>query len=210
MTHLLPGGGVPRVHGAQSPVPPRLPHFASPRSVHHLAAVAPGAYPPRRPLNAWSPGAPAPPGPCYWLVGSGTPLGWRGGWLAVGLVLARCATTALAGAVPRSCVRDARGRFGGLGPVSGVMSSPFPPSRPAFPALCVVGRSVRVSLIIARWYAIPCGLFVPWARRVALLVLPVCPLCVCVCSRSHSVRAPPPSPGWCGACTWRGPGAGRW
>ena len=33
-THLLPGGGVPRVHRAQSPVPPRLPRFATPRSVH--------------------------------------------------------------------------------------------------------------------------------------------------------------------------------
>ena len=40
------------------------------------------SYPPRRRPNAWSPGAPAPPGPCYWLVASGTPLGWRGGCLA--------------------------------------------------------------------------------------------------------------------------------
>ena len=76
MTHLLPGGGVPRVHGAGSPVPPRLPLLATPRSVHHLAAVAAGAYPPRRPPNAWSPGVPAPPVPCYWLVPSGTT--WAG------------------------------------------------------------------------------------------------------------------------------------
>ena len=81
-THLLPGCGVPRVHRARSPVPPWLPGFATPQSVHQLAAVAAGAYPPRRPPNAWSPGAPAPPGPCYWLVASGTPLGWRGGCLA--------------------------------------------------------------------------------------------------------------------------------
>ena len=81
-THLLPGGGVPRVHRARSPVLPRLPRFATPRSVHQFAAVAAGAYPLRRPPNAWSPGAPAPPGPCYWLVASGTPLGWRGGCLA--------------------------------------------------------------------------------------------------------------------------------
>ena len=33
-THLLPGGGVPRVHRARSPVPPQLPLFATPRSVH--------------------------------------------------------------------------------------------------------------------------------------------------------------------------------
>ena len=81
-THLLPGGGVPRVHGARSPDPPRLPRFATPRSVHRFAAVAAGAYPPRRPPNAWSFGAPAPPGPCYWPVASGTPLGWRGDCLA--------------------------------------------------------------------------------------------------------------------------------
>ena len=81
-THLLPGGGVPRVHRARSPVPPPRPRFATPRSVHQFAAVAAGAYPLRRPPNAWSPGAPAPPGPCYWLVASGTPLGWRGGCLA--------------------------------------------------------------------------------------------------------------------------------
>ena len=81
-THLLPGGGVPRVHRARSPVLPLLPLFATPRSVHQFAAVAAGAYPLSRPPNAWSPGAPAPPGPCYWLVASGTPLGWRGGCLA--------------------------------------------------------------------------------------------------------------------------------
>ena len=86
MTHLLPGGGVPRVHRARSPVPPRLPHFATPRSLHRLASVAAGAYPPCRPPDVWSPGAPAPPGPCYWLVASGTPVGWRGCCLALGLV----------------------------------------------------------------------------------------------------------------------------
>ena len=81
-THLLPGGGVSRVHRARSPVLPLLPRFATPRSVHHFAAVAAGAYPLHRPPNAWSPGEPAPPGTCYWLVASGTPLGWRGGCLA--------------------------------------------------------------------------------------------------------------------------------
>ena len=81
-THLLPGRGVPRVHRARSPVLPRLPRFATPRSVHQFVAVAAGAYPLRRPPNAWSPGALAPPGPCYWLVASGTPLGWRRGCLA--------------------------------------------------------------------------------------------------------------------------------
>ena len=81
-THLLPGGGVPRLHRARSPIPSRLPRFATPQSVHQFAAVAEGAYPPRRPPNVLSPGAPAPLGPCYRLVASGTPLGWRGGCLA--------------------------------------------------------------------------------------------------------------------------------
>ena len=86
MTHLLPGGGVPQVHGARSPVPPRLPHFASPRSGRHLGTVVAGAYPPHRPPNTRSLRVPAPPGPCYWLVRSGTSTGWRGGCLAAGLV----------------------------------------------------------------------------------------------------------------------------
>ena len=78
--------------------------------------------------------------------------------------VALCATTALAGAVPRLCVRGARGRFGGFGPVPGVVSLPFPSSRPACPALRVAGCPVRVSLTLARWYAIPRGLCVPRAR----------------------------------------------
>ena len=64
-----------------------------------------------------------------------------------------CATTALAGAVPCLCVCGAGGRFGGFGPVPGVVSLLFPPSRHACSALRVAGRSVRVSLTLARWYA---------------------------------------------------------
>ena len=185
MTHLLPGGGVPWVHGARSPVPPRLPLLAIPRSVHHLAAVAAGAYPLRRHPNAWSPGVPAPPGPCYWLVTSGTPLGWRGGCLAFRLVH---------GAVRHywSCVRGARGRPGGVG--AGAESRvffvfPFPPrvsravcggpSRPVVPyPRSLVRHSMRCmgsagSVRLPIWYS----------PRV---------LCVCVWSRSRGVRAPPP------------------
>ena len=74
---------------------------------------------PRRPPNAWSPGVPALPGPCYWLVASGTPVGWRGGCLALGLVrgamrhycLGRC--SALVVCVRRS--RPVRGGWGGAG-----------------------------------------------------------------------------------------------
>ena len=154
-THLLPGGGVPRVHRARSPVPPRLPRFATPRSVHQFAAVAAGAYSPR---------------------------GWD---------VAQCATTALAAAVPRPCVRGARGRFGGLWPVPGVVSLPFPPSRPACPALRVAGRPVRVSLTLARWYAIPRGLCVPRARSGCPSGSPRVPF-ACVCARAPAASAPPP------------------
>ena len=76
----------------------------------------------------------------------------------------------------------------------GVVSSPFPPSRPAFPALCVAGRPVRVSLILARWYAIPCSLCVPRARSGCPSGVPQVFFCVCVHSRSRGVRAPPPLP----------------
>ena len=129
-THLLPGGGVPRVHRARSPVPPRIPRFATPRSVHQFAVKAAGAYPPRRPPNAWSPGAPAPPGPCYWLVASGSPLGWRGGCLAYGLGRGVVHHYCLGGcSAPSMCARRSR-------PVRGVRAgtwrcvplvSPFPP-----------------------------------------------------------------------------------
>ena len=187
--HLLPGGGVPRVHRARSPVPPRLPRFASPWSVHQFAAVAAGAYPPRHPPNAWSPGAPALPGPCYWLLASGNPLGSEAA-LPSGWGVSQCATTALAGAVPRPCVRGAGGRFGGLGPVPGVVSLPFAPSRPACPALPVAGRPVRVSLTLARRYAIPRGLGVPRAP-VALLVVPACPLRVCALALPRRLLPPP-------------------
>ena len=79
---------------------------------------------------------------------------------------------------------------GGSGPVPGFVSSPFPPSRPAFPALCVPGRPVWVSLILARWYAIPCRLCVPQTRSVCLLVFPACPLCVCALALSRRPRPP--------------------
>ena len=105
--------------------------------------------------------------------------------------MAQCATTALAGAVPPPCVRGARGRFGGFGPVPGVVSLSFPPSRPACPALCVAGRPVRVSLTLARWYAIPCGLCVPRPRSGCPSGSPRVPF-ACVCARALAASAPPP------------------
>ena len=105
--------------------------------------------------------------------------------------MALCATTALAGAVPRLCVRGARGRFGGFGPVPGVVSLSFPPPRPACSALRVAGRPVGVSLTLARWYAIPRGLCVPRARSGCPSGTPRVSLS-CVCARALAVSAPPP------------------
>ena len=104
--------------------------------------------------------------------------------------MALCATTALAGAVPRLCVRGTRGRCGGFGPVPGVVSLSFPPSRPACSALRVAGRPVSVSLTLARWYAIPRGLCVPRARSGCPSGSPRVPL-TCVCARAPAASAPP-------------------
>ena len=105
--------------------------------------------------------------------------------------MALCATTALAGAVPCLCVRGARGRFGGFGPVPGVVSLSLPPPRPACSALRVAGRPVQVSLTLARWYAIPRGLCVPRARSGCPSGSPRVSLS-CVCARALAVSAPPP------------------
>ena len=105
--------------------------------------------------------------------------------------MALFATTALTGAVSRLCVRGARGRFGGFGPVPGVVSLSFPPPRPACSALRVAGRPVRVSLTLARWYAIPRGLCVPRARSGCPSGSPRVSLS-CVCARAPAASAPPP------------------
>ena len=102
--------------------------------------------------------------------------------------MAQCATTALAVAVPRLCVRGARGRIGGLGPAPCVVSPPFPPSRLACPALCVAGRPVRVFLTLARWYAIPSGLCVLRARSGCPSGSPRVPF-LCVCTRAPAASA---------------------
>ena len=105
--------------------------------------------------------------------------------------MALCATTALAGAVPRLCVRGARGRFEGVRPVPGVVSLSFPPPRPTCSALRVAGRPVRVSLTLARWYAIRRGLCVPRARSGCPSGSPRVSLS-CVCARAPAASAPPP------------------
>ena len=91
----------------------------------------------------------------------------------------------------RVCAALAAGS-GGLGPVPGFVSSSLPPSRPVFPALCVAGCPVWVSLILARRYAIPCDLCVPRARSGCPSSFPRVSF-VCVCSPALAVSAPPPS-----------------
>ena len=99
--------------------------------------------------------------------------------------------------VPSVCARRSRPVRGGFGPVPGVVSLLFPPSRPACSALRVAGRPLRVSLTLARWYAIPCGLCVPRARSGCPSGSPRVSFS-CVCARALAVSAPPPA-GWCGA-----------
>ena len=164
--HLLPAGGVPRVHRTRSPVPPRPPLFATPRSMRQFAAVAARTYPPRPPPNAWSPGVAALPGPCYWLVASGTPVGWRGGYLALGLVrgamrhycLGRCSALVV-------CVRRSRPGRGGWGRCRVLCLPCFPLPAPRF-LRCV-------------WQAVPSG----------------CPLSSLAGTPFHAVCACPPPPG---------------
>ena len=141
MTHLLPGGGVPQVHGARSLVPLRFPHFATPRSVRHLATVVAGAYPLRYLPDAWSTGLPAPPGPCYWLVASGTPIGLRGGCLAVGLVRSTVCHYCLGGC-SALVVCAWRSRLAwGVGAGAGSCVSPWAPPCPRDPRGACCGLS---------------------------------------------------------------------
>ena len=132
--------------------------------------------------------------------------------------MAQCATTALAGAVPRPCVRGARGQFGGFGPVPGVVSLRFPLPTPRVPRCllrAVLSGCPLPSLAGTPFHAV-CAFHELGA--VALLVVPACPFRVCALAlpppwvvwhvhlaRSrhwalvgpfHVVRAPPPVLPW--------------
>ena len=61
----------------------------------------------------------------------------------------------------------------------------------SLPALRVAGRPVRVSLTLARWYAIPRGLCVPRPRSGCPSGNPRVPF-ACVCARAPAASAPPP------------------
>ena len=105
--------------------------------------------------------------------------------------MAQCATTALAGAVPRPCVRGAHGRFGGSGRYLVSCLSRFPLPAPRVPR-CV-------------WRAVPSGCPLPSLAGtpfhavsvfrelgpVALLVVPACPLRVCALELPRRPLPPP-------------------
>ena len=119
-------------------------------------------------------------------------MGWRGGCLAVGLVrgtvcnycLGRCSALVV-------CARRLR-QVWGVGAGAGSNVSPVPPFHfPAFPALCVAGRSIWVSLTLACRYAIPCGLCVPLARSDCPSGFPRVSF-ACVCARAPAASAPLP------------------
>ena len=192
-THLLPGGRVPRVQRARSPVPPQLPHFATPRSVPQFAAVAAGAYPPRRPPNAWSFGVLALPGACYWLVTSGTPVGWRGGCLALGLVRGAVRHYCLGGCSALVvCARRLRPVPWGWGPCRVLCLPRFPLLATRF--LRCVWRAVPSGCPLSSLAGTP--FLAVCAFRglgpVALLVFPACPLCVCALALPRRPPSPPP------------------
>ena len=203
MTHVLPGGGVPRVHRARSPVHPWLPHVATPRSVHHFATVVAGAYPLRRPPDAWSPGMPAPPGPCYWLVASATPMGWRGGCLAVGLVRSTVCHCCLGGCSALVvCAQRLRQVWGVAAGAGSRVSSLPPPISPRSPR-CVL----RVD---PSWCPLSPTAGTPFhavcAFRglglVSLQVRPACPLRVCARAPAASAPSPPLGSVWRAHLAW--------
>ena len=173
MTHLLPGGRVPRVHGAASTVRPRLPHFVTSQSVcylanrsqvltHYVARLMHGR-----------------PGCCRWRVSatSLSPVGPPG--------------TALADAVPCWCVCGARGRLGGWGRCRFSLppSIAVPPPRPSWCLWRVALSRCPLSLPADTPFHVVCVLL--QLGPLALFVRDVCSLCVCVITRPRCSPVPP-------------------
>ena len=189
------GAESPWFTGLGAPSLPGFSFFATPRSVRPFAAVGAGAYPPRRPPNAWSPGVPALPGPCYWLVANGTPVGWRGGCLALGMVcgamrhycLGRCSALVV-------YARHSRPVWGGWGRCWVLCLPCLPLPAPRF-LRCVwgaVSSGCPLSSLAGTPFHAVCAF--RGLGPVALLVFLACPLCVCALALSRRPR-PPPLPG---------------
>ena len=136
------------------------------------------------------------PGPCYWLVASGTPVGWRGGFLALGLVRGAVPHYCLGGCSALVvCARPSRPVRRGWGRCWVYCLPRFPLPAPLF--LRCVWWAVLSGCPLSSLAGTPFHAFCAFRglRLVALLVFPLCPLCVCVRSRSRGVRAPPPLSG---------------
>ena len=171
----------------------------------HLVTVVAGPYPPHCPPDAWSPGLPAPPGPCYWLVASGIPMGWRGGCLAAGLVRSTVCYYCLGGCSALVlCARRSR-QVWGVGAGAGSRFSFWAPPCPRVPpgACCGLSCPGIASL------RVPVRHSMRSVRSTGSVWLPFesAPRVCCVCLRScfRGVRAPPP-PG----SVWRPPYARFW
>ena len=196
-------------HRALSPVsPPASPFRHLPVSV--LLSLSAGTYPLCRPPDAWLPGVPALSGPCYWLVASGTPMGWRRGCLATGLLrdalhqycFGRCSALIV-------CSRRSRqGRR--VGPVPLLVPRP-PPLLPLPRVLrgACGGSSGPGVPCSSFWYATLCRPCVLRARSGSPFVTRHLSV-VCSCARARAVFGSSPLPMCVGARPWRGPLAGRW
>ena len=154
-----------------------------------------GAYPLRRPPDAWSPGLPALPGPCYWLVPSGTPMGWRGGCLAAGLVRSPVCYFFLGGCSALVVCAQRSRQVCGFGAGSRSCFSPGAPPCPRVPrgACCGLYRPAVPSL------RLPVRHSMRFVRSEGSVRLPFgsAPRVPCVCVRScfPDVRPPPPPVG---------------
>ena len=115
MTQVLPRGGLPLVRGPRTPVPSKLPYFATPRSVCYLANGLQALTHYVDPLKHGRPGCRH----CWARATGSLSVGprWPGTEAAHlrGWCVTPFATTALAVAVPCYCLCGARGRSVGRG-----------------------------------------------------------------------------------------------
>ena len=183
-THLLPGGGVPRVHRARSPVLPRLPRFATPRSVHQFAAVAAGSYPLRHPPNVWS--------PVLLACRQWDPLGLARRLPSLGVGAWHCAPLLPWRMQCPNCVCAALAAgSGGSGRYLVLCLSRFPHPAPRVPRC--VWRAVLSGCPLPSLAGTPFHAVCAFRALgpVAVLVVPACPFRVCALALP---RRPPPPP----------------
>ena len=97
--------------------------------------------------------------------------------------------------MPWSCVRGARGRFGGVGAGAGCCVFPVSPCPPRVSCACVwraVPSGCPLSSLAGTPFHAVCAF--RGLGPVALLFFPACPLCLCALALSRRPR-PPPLPG---------------